>query len=204
VSLSGSMSTAAHRRGPLRTVIACALLMGPPLMWAQPISFVRESLRFTLAGDCFTFSGTYYFDNPGLEPVERSIYYPFVLSGSTPDSMNIIEVRSGKAVTAVPGRSGVTFVATILPRSTRSYRISFVQRARKQSLEYILTTTAAWERPLDRATFIVRVPANIVLKSLSLKPSTISSVEGVTTYIIEREHFMPGENLILRWGRKRP
>jgi hypothetical protein len=197
------MSTTAHRRGPLRTIMTCALLLGPPLTWGQPISFVRESLRFSLAGDFFTFAGVYYFDNPGPAPAQKSVYYPYVLSGSIPDSINILEVRSGKAVPVVPGRSGVTFVATLLPQSTQSYRFSFVQRARNQSLEYILMTTAAWGQPLDRVTFTIQVPADIVLKSMSLKPDTVSSTEGETTYIIEREHFMPDENLILRWGRKR-
>jgi hypothetical protein len=173
-------------------------------MWTQPISFVRESLRFTLAGDFFTFAGIYYFDNPGPAPVEQSIYYPYVLSGSLPDSASIIEVRSGKTVPMVPGRSGMSFVVAMLAQSTQSYRIFFVQRARNQSLEYILKTTATWGQSLDRATFTILVPADIVLRSISLKPNTIASTEGVTTYIIEREHFMPDENLILRWGRKRP
>ena len=65
-------------KGLLATVIACTLLVFPPLMRTQPISFVRESLRFSLADDSFTFSGVYYFDNPGLTPAERSIYYPYV------------------------------------------------------------------------------------------------------------------------------
>jgi hypothetical protein len=193
-----------HCRGILLSVIACLILLFPPCMRAQPISFVREMLRFSLADSTFAFSGIYVFDNPGSAPVEMPVYYPYVMSESLPDSTTIIDEKIGKNVPILHGQSGFSFVVTLPAQSTQPYRISFVQRARRQSLEYILKTTAAWGHPLDRATFTLRVPAEIILKFISMKPDTISCSGGVTTYGIEREHFMPGENLILRWGRRSP
>jgi len=193
-----------HRRGLQLNAFASALLVASPLLWAQPIGFVRESLQLKLADDSFAFSGIYYFDNPGQAPVEKLVYFPYVLSGDLPDSTKIIEVRSGRTVPNVPGESGFSFMATVRPQSTQSYRVSFIQRARTQSLEYIFKTTSAWGRPLDRATITIRVPMKIALKSLSIKPDSVSSAAGATTYMIDRKQFMPDRNLILKWRRERP
>ncbi len=181
------------------------LLLATPLsLSAQPIRFVRESLVFALAADSFAFSGIYYFDNPGPAPVEQSIYYPFVISGSVPDSTNVIEVHSARKIPVATGQSGVSFVASMQPFSTQAYRISFVQRAPKRSFEYILKTTAAWGQPLDRMTITIQVPVDIVVKRVSLKSDSRLSTRGVMSYIIERDHFLPAENLIVRWERKIP
>lgn len=183
---------------------ACLLSAFSSAAEAQPIRFVRESLQFSLAVDSFSFSGVYYFDNPGPTPVDRSILYPFVLSGSPPDSTSIVEVQSGKVIPVTAARSGVLFAAAIPPFSTKAYRIAFAQRAPNRSLEYILKTTAWWGQPLDRASLTIEMPENIAIKQISLKPDSVHSAGARTRYAIEREHFLPKENLIVRWERKKP
>lgn len=175
-----------------------------PTALAQPIRFVRESLLFTLAADSFSFSGTYYFDNPGPAAVEQSIYYPFVISGTGPDATDILEVHTGKTIPVTDAQSGISFAPTLQPFSTQAYRISFVQRAPRRSLEYVLKTTAAWGEPLDRMTITIQAPADILVRDVSPRPDSIRWTSGMGRYTIERRHFMPDQNLTIRWERKTP
>jgi hypothetical protein len=188
----------------LKLSVLCGLLCIPSLLECQPIRFVRESLQLTLAADSFSFSGTYYFDNPGPVATEQSIYYPFVLSGSIPETTNIVEARTGKNIPACAGPSGVTFRIAIPPSVTQAYHISFVQTAREGQLEYILRSTKGWGQALERMTISIRVPSHLTLMRLSLKPDDVRSDGGITTYTVERENVMPEENLIVKWKRKTP
>jgi hypothetical protein len=179
-------------------------LLSLPAALAQPIRFVRESLLFTLAADSFSFSGTYYFDNPGTATVKQSVYYPFVISGSNPDATNITEVHTGNRIPVTTVESGVFFAPTLQPHSTQAYRISYAQCAPHRSLEYVLRTTAAWGEPIDRMTITIQAPADILVRDVSPRPDSMRWTSGTRRYTIERRHFMPGENLIVRWERKTP
>jgi len=178
------------------------MLFSASSLLSQPVRFPRETLRFSLHDRAFDFSGLYFFDNPGAEEIRRAVFYPFVRSGSFPDSVEIVEISEGKDIPCRMGKSGVTFGIDIPPYTTQSYRISFHQGARGRSLEYILTTTASWGRPLDRMTVEIEVPALLKLRRILPEPQHAVEKRGETTYTIEHLHFMPDRNLVVEWERK--
>lgn len=191
-------------RSRKHAAVAYLLLLLPSLLPGQTLRFNREWLQFTLAADSFSFSGVYYFDNPGPAPARSTIFYPFVISGSIPDSTSVVDVRGGKPIPVAEDSTGVTFVSEVPRYSTRPYRVSFSQHAPHRTLEYVLLTTAAWGRPLDRMTIKVLVPPDIIVKKILPQPdSVIRSLAGVT-YSIDRKSFMPVRNLLVRWERKKP
>jgi hypothetical protein len=189
--------------GGLTAAVACVALMVPASMEAQPIRFSKESLLITLADNSFSFSGLYFFDNPGPAVVRRALFYPLIKSGSPPDSVSVVMVSGGPSVPFAAEPSGISFIVEVPPCSTKAYRIGFHQRALSGSLEYILTTTAEWGRPLDRMTINIWVPESISVKRVSMKPNIVRKARIGSTMTIDRQHFMPDRNLVIEWERRK-
>jgi hypothetical protein len=183
--------------------VACIALVFPASLEAQPIRFSKESLLITLADDAFSFSGLYFFDNPGPAMVRRALFYPLVRSGSLPDSVNIVTSSGGHTVPFAAESSGISFTVEVPACSTEAYRITFHQRAPGGSLEYLLTTTAEWGRPLERMTITIRAPESVSVKRVSMKPDFVRTGRIGSTMTIDRQHFMPDRNLVVEWERRK-
>jgi hypothetical protein len=66
---------------------------------------------------------------------------------------------------------------------------------------YILTTTAAWERPLESADFIITLAEGLDLEWTAYEVFPVDEEDGRRRYEFSREDFMPERDLCLRWRR---
>lgn len=194
---------------------------------AQPLQFARERIEVEVLGEECTLTGTYYFCKTGppirqpliveepdsaSSPFNITLYYPFVVTPELPfpDSIQVTDLRSGRPVQFIESDHGVYFPVSIPPRDTAIYRVRYRQKTPSAKMEYILTSTQKWNRPLQSADFIIRIPQQYQL--ISLSPAFDRAAPGSTgekngpgmIYFIHRENFMPQSNLTIQWERKTP
>lgn len=179
---------------------------------AQPLQFAREQIEVEVRGGECILNGTYYFRNNGHSPLRAALYYPFVITPELPfpDSIQITDRRSGQAVQFSSAANGIYFPVSIPPQDTAIYRVCYRQKTPSGKMEYILTSTQKWKRPLEAADFIIRIPPEYQLISLShafdrVVPDSTGEKDGQRmTYLIHKENFMPQTNLIIQWERRIP
>jgi hypothetical protein len=70
-------------------------------------------------------------------------------------------------------------------------------------MEYILTTTKQWKRPLVFAEYYIHIPSKLQLKDPSYKFDLIDVTASSKTYFLKKKNFMPDKNLAVSWRVKR-
>jgi hypothetical protein len=178
-------------------------LVHPGSAAAQPLDFFQERIEVAVQGDFCVLKGIYYFKNVGSVPLEQSLYYPFIVNDSLPfpDSIVVQEMGGNRSVEYASSEKGVTFVIHIPPRAVGIYQVSYRQMTRFNFMEYILTTTADWNKPLDVAEYRVSIPQRYQMTQLSLSGAKREKRTGESIYYLRKEHYMPHANLVVRWQR---
>ena len=170
----------------------------------REITFVKEFIRVRVHGESCTLEGEYVFMNPTSHPANLSLFYPFPLSGGLPfpDSISVSRGRTNEAVPFGKVENGITFTVSIPAQKTDRYRVRYVQPTPSRRMEYILTTTRNWERPLERADFVIIIPDSFTLTHLSTPRREVVRRRHETLYRFREANFMPLENLVVEWKRR--
>ena len=177
------------------------LISAKPQASSGSIIFEKEKLRFDIADTSYILTGDYYFNNRSNLECKTKIFYPFVVNTDLPfpHHIQVKELINDQKVSFTKQKNGIVFYAEIPAFSTRVYRIVFHQKALKNRLEYILTTTAFWNQPLESADFRIFLPANLELDSLSMPYQRIKADLNGVNYFLNYKNFMPEKNLIIQW-----
>jgi hypothetical protein len=184
-----------------------SLLIPAPLdAVAQSLQFAREEVSFAVFDSSCNVTADYTFRNISDLSIRQTLFYPLPVHQSQPfpDSLTVVDAATGAAVPYAASANGISFAITIAPRVERRYGVRFTQRTPLRSLEYILTTTRAWARPLDYAKFSVTMSSVSVLASSTFRPDRQTVGNGKRVYVIEKRQFMPDCDLVIRWERKSP
>lgn len=171
---------------------------------AQSIQFAREEIAVNVGGSSCWLDADYYFANHGSMAAGWSIYYPLINTDTLPfpDSIMVADASTGGALAFEKSANGVLFFLNIPPEGTRKIRVRYHQQTPAERFEYILTTTKAWGRPLERADFHIMVPDSLQLTSCSPAFDVKDKIEHATVYAISRYDFMPASNLVVQWKRR--
>jgi hypothetical protein len=129
------------------------------------------------------------------------IYYPFSnrFNLSEPDSIKISDLSNGKVISYNEYKDGIKFSIFIPTNDQLIFEVIYHQKTPSQKMEYILTTTQKWNRPLEKAEFIINIDSELNLESLSMEYDYKKVTNIFTTYFISKTEFMPDSNLILEW-----
>jgi len=170
-----------------------------------PLVFDSEHIALSILGDSLEVRGRYLLRCQGRGGSEFPLLYPFprdsLLGGWRFVSL---AVRAGAAAPALPARwetlPGQSAVRWWLPACAGDTLIAeavYRQALRADYARYIVTTTRAWERPLRRAEFEIRLPAGAepVEFSFPFAPST----EAPGLYRYEATEFLPDRDITVRW-----
>lgn len=171
---------------------------------AQSLRFARESIVIELHDVSYSLAGRYSFENASSIPIHTALFYPFSGPLNSVDSLHIINETIGTEVLYEKGRAGVTFAIEMPAFSSSVYRVTFLERTSNRQCEYILTSTAAWGRPLEHAVFTVRVPSSLHVRTWSFPPDEQVENNGQTVYHLERSQFFPDRNFVIGWEKAKP
>jgi hypothetical protein len=193
------------RRMRVTAALVATLAFAYPLsMRAQgPVSFDREVIRVFLSEESIRVEGTYVFTTSAPRGGRQALHYPFPVDSLHPFP-DIIAVRSGEDTLRFSrAGDGVRFTISLPPNRETTFDVDYEQRCLQPHGCYILTTTAAWERPLKRADFEVHVPDAIRLVSSTYDMEEMRGGEGGRVYTFSRTEFMPDTDLCLSWSMVR-
>ena len=167
------------------------------------VVFEREHIKMMVNAAGIRVEGLYIFTNNGSAPHHQGLFYPFPVDSLHPEIEDIAVTVEGDTIAFQRVGDGVGFFIDIPSRASLSFVVSYEQNSLDSSACYILTTTTAWERPLERAAFEIHVPGHLKLQWVSYDVDSESESRGTTIYEFVREDFMPEKDLCVRWRSRK-
>ncbi len=172
--------------------------------YSQLPRFLNEKIEITIGDQSCKIKGLYYFRNIKTSILKRTLYYPFVIDSCLvyPDTIKVLNHQNNENTSFVNTKSGIHFPIEIPPGKTVLYEVYYTQKILANKMEYILTTTQKWGKPLEKAEFIVNLPSKFELKFLSYEYDEKKEINNYYIYEIYKNNFMPKKNLIVEWARR--
>jgi hypothetical protein len=171
---------------------------------ARSIQFFQEEIGVQVFGDSCVLTGTYYFRNQTARAATSELLYPFPQRAGLPEPARV-EVTDASTNTGVTIRRGtrcILFSISVPPWGESAYRVWYVQPTPMKKMEYLLTTGRRWGRPLEHATFSVRMPDSLRLTSVSIPHDTLWRSPGATNYASRKRQFFADRELTITWQRR--
>ncbi len=165
-------------------------------------SFTRETIDVTIGGDnSFRVTGTYHFT--GRPNTKYPIVYPFPIDANHGKPMNIELLQDSSSLTFASSEKGdaLRFYIRLDAGGRGAFTITYEQKTKEPSGTYILTSTEAWNKPLEHAVYRVTVPDSILLEHLNWSIDTVYQRSTNLVYALERENIMPARDLVFRWKK---
>jgi hypothetical protein len=167
---------------------------------ALPVEFVRERIAIDIEPEWVTVTGKYEFRCHDRLGEQFRILYPFPVDEhhGFPEEITVSQ-PGGAAISCIGDRkaNAVRFAVNLLAKP--EFTVVYRQRITAPAARYILTTTAAWQKPLERAVFIVSLPESLQPVSFSYEPDRVRRVNKRKIFEIERRNFLPDRDLSIVW-----
>ncbi|NTW34296.1 MAG: hypothetical protein HGB12_17035, partial [Bacteroidetes bacterium] len=121
-------------------------------IFAQDISFIKETINFNISNDTFNVYGKYTFQNKAGKIARQLVYYPINTSlDQLPYyKVSAIDSESKKELFINKFENYIVVPIEIKPYSKKNIIISYSQKIIDSSAVYILTTTKSWNLPLKK------------------------------------------------------
>lgn len=161
-----------------------------PINAQTKVDFIEEYIDFEINETHFSINGIYSFDNQNKKAVTQQIYFPFAEKIANIDSIYIINLNTMEYIPFTKQEKGIYFDFLLLPEEIVDLNISYRQVVAKKNT-YIVTTTGFWGKPLNKATYSLATPLNIVIDSCSYTPNDKKIEENKIYYLWEMNNFMP-------------
>lgn len=168
-----------------------------------PVEFIGEHVTIDVFRDSIAVTGIYRFRVNDNELKKIPILYPFPVDEHH-EYPRHIEVRdgAGNQVTFMGNGASpaIHFLCELSEEPT--FTVSYSQHITGPLARYILTTTATWGKPLQRAEFTVAMPEEFQSLSFSYEPDSEEIIHGRRTFSLVRQGFMPDRDMIITWNER--
>ena len=159
----------------------------------RKLSFIEEYIDFTLNKDFFEVNGVYLFHNTSDELIRTTISFPFASNVQSIDTIRVFDLNKNNLIEYKSFGKSIYFPLEIAANDTVSYNIAYRQPIAKIN-EYILLTTHAWGKPLQKVKYSLKVNDGIEVEEISYAPDSITA-SGIRKW--EKQNFMPDKNFIV-------
>ena len=189
----------------MKQLLALLLLCINLISFSQGIQFYREKLDFDISDSVFTVDGIYYFSNTTHDTIKQYMLYPF------PEDEELGEVFSVEGNAIYPNKNlevikgfnqkAAHFRLIIYPNDTAVTHIIYKQKITHQKAEYVLTSTKAWNRPLENAEFSIKIPMDTRIDSLSYNADSLCCSKDYLMYKWYFKNLMPEHNFYVSFSK---
>lgn len=187
---------------PAATAVLAGNADEPPPRFTPPLSFDSELIKLTIEADSLRVDGLYYMSCRGEGERVTVLTYPYPQDDRLGGSRTVsFEHRIGQGSwqdgqwQELDDQRGALWKVPVVPDSTVTIRTTYRQALCEDYARYIVTSTAAWGRPLQRAAFEIRLPADAEPVSFSF-PFRLDA-DGVWRY--EAVDFLPDRDIMVEW-----
>lgn len=158
------------------------------------VSFFEEHIDFSIDKDYFTINGIYSFCNHSGVKVNQTILFPFAVEVTEIDSIRIVNLKTSSGIGFNPSGKLISFTIPILPNDTVDINLFYRQKT-SVSNKYIITSTKAWGKPLEKADYSLTADKDISIKTFSYTPDSFNKKRKI--YFWHKENFMPETDFIV-------
>jgi hypothetical protein len=173
--------------------------MAPGAQDRPAIIFESEEIAVYVDEHYLMVEGVYVFRNGSLVPHKQPLFYPLPVDSLHLFPGHIVVRQEGRTIPYRTREDGVTFSVDVPPNGTASVNVAYNQECLDNSGCYILTTTSAWNRPLESADFEITIAEGIELEWVSYDAVLTDSLGKTRTYEFRKRDFMPERDLCMRW-----
>lgn len=187
-----------------------------PLLWVwfffaaegtpveRKVVFQAETVKIFIAVDAVRVEGTYIFTTISSSPVVAGLFYPLPIDSVHlfPDSIRVIS--NGHLLPYRKVENGIIFDLRLSMERATTAHVRYSQPCLDNSACYILTSTAAWAQPLERADFEIHVKRDLELSWIAYEIDEVTKDNNKEVHRFSRRDFMPDKDLCLRWRERSP
>lgn len=170
----------------------------------RKVVFQAETVKIFVAVDAVRVEGTYVFTTASSSPVVAGLFYPLPIDSMHlfPDDIRVIS--SGHLQQYRKVENGIIFDLRLSMERVTTAHVQYSQPCLDSSACYILTSTAAWTQPLERADFEIHVTTDLELSWIAYEIDEVTKDNNEEVHRFSRREFMPDKDLCLRWRERSP
>jgi hypothetical protein len=178
--------------------------------WFTTVRFDEERIDVQVEDGLVHVHGLYHYLNTSRLPALLTLSTPFPIDADhpLPKAFVLTELsKDGRAVRefSLGGSQEAPRVRLqFRPREGKWLLLDYWQTARVAEGCYILTTTRAWGRPIDHASFRLRLPAGYQLNQSNYPVIQVPGPSPSTTYAFSVVKFYPDHDWKFSWQAKQP
>jgi hypothetical protein len=170
-----------------------------------PLTFDAEIVRLLVEGDSLQVEGLYFLScsQPGPEPL--GLLYPYPadsLMGEAHTTLLECRVADGDwQPLPIEEAPRIPAARWRIPRDlgpTLEVRTIYRQALNSHHARYIVTTTAAWGKPLQTARFEIHLPQEVRPTHFS-HPFTPAPEIAPNCFVYEAKNFLPEQDIVVEW-----
>jgi hypothetical protein len=170
------------------------------------VRFAAEQVKLEIVPGELRVEGRYGFVSADACTV--AIHYPFPADPALgPPRLLAAECRRANAApeTLRVAETAIGWVWRLgfAARESCAVTVRYSQSLAAPRAVYVLTSTQAWGRPLDRARFEVSLPESLGPPRFSLPFRRAGCRDARCSWTCERRHFLPRRDLVVSWGASR-
>lgn len=167
------------------------------------VRFDRERIEIWAAPGQLQVTGLYHYQNESRLPAVLTLSVPFPVDAEhgPPSTFSLSEVGPvGTPREIAPAIRGgrASFRLIFRPGEDKWVRLDYVQATRSQRGRYILTTTRAWRRSLERGQYVLHLRRGLTL-SFSNYALDAAAPDEPRTYFFSRTNFYPDRDWEFSW-----
>ena len=172
------------------------------------IDFYKEDIVLSVSDSHAAVSGSYWFRNSTEKHVPYPVSFPFYVDSTSlfPDSISAY-VKNDSLITQIPFMKykiakSIGIRVPMTAKGTTIWHLDYSQKILSSHARYILTSTAAWGKPLQEATYKFIVPATFDSVRVWPKADTVYDLGDQKVYLSYRTNFMPKRDMEIYWKTK--
>jgi hypothetical protein len=173
------------------------------------VRFERERIQVQVGRGAVRISGLYEYRNRSWLPAVLTLGVPFPADQAHPAPAFplLTEAVDGGGPVLIPytSRGGeVRFRLFFRPQEVKRVRLEYEQPARLPNGRYLLTTTRAWRRPIEDASFTLLLPRCYALAASNYPLTALSAPGGRAAFSFSRDQFYPDRDWEFAWEERQP
>ena len=179
----------------------------PPASLSSPVDFFKEKITLTVSDSVATVNGIFYFRNNRDRDKPFPVLFPFYVDSVThfPREINAYIINDNDTLTVnfepLVERGAIRMGIPMKSNAVTVWHLDYSQRIESPRARYILTSTSAWKKPLEEASYYFIVPENFKVVSVWPEPDN-SGGDEIKTLWCHKTNFMPKRDMEITWKRK--
>ena len=173
---------------------------------AKPIvEFFKEKITLSVTDSLARVECIFYFRNNTKKDFNLPIIFPFYVDSLSlyPDFIEAYIIdKDKKQVLYYTSRLKINGISLHIPlkagRVTIWY-LDYEQKIKAKHATYIITTTAAWNKPLEEATYYFVVPESYTDAATWPEADTVYPDDSLRIYKCYKKDFMPEQDMEIFW-----